>query len=150
MANDMTDAEVSISFSITGLSRNNTATVVTGLTHMPPSLAPLWSPTYTQGTLTNLVTLLNNTLSNLLQADVDFLRTYIFTAWTQCMVSEMEVKASGLDSGTLIKDVTKREILRREFARVTNFAMPAGGFADSAKREWSYVQGKLGGGGGDR
>jgi len=144
--NDLTDPEITLCFSIAGLPRGGTAQILTSLTHYPPSLAPIWSPTYTTGDFTKVVALLNTTLAGLVQSDVDYLRANVFSVWTQIVVSEMEITASGTDTGTLIKTSRQRELIRDEFYRTTGFAIPYGGFTEDAKRNYSIVKDKMGSG----
>lgn len=135
MANDLSEAERVVCFSIAGLPRSGYATVVTSLTHFTPGVASLLTPTYQQQDFTGIVGLLNTILTNLPQAEIDNARTQIFTIWLEVETSEMVVSNAGTEAGTLIRDDTRRENIRRKFTELTGFAIPPGGFYESAKRE---------------
>ncbi len=144
--NDLTVNEYMQSFAVTGLPFGAIAFVVTGLTHFPPALAAIWSPTYTVGQFSNIVNGLIDTLVNLDQAVVDRLRTQCFQYWDEIEVSELTVSDSDGDKGVLINDSTRKEKIREMFAEATGFCCPYGGYYQDAKRNYSYVSDKLGNG----
>jgi hypothetical protein len=148
--NDLSQDEYVISFSIFGLPRSGKANIVTSLTHLPPTLSATWNPTYTVGDFSNVIALLNSTLTALPQAEVNNARTQVFPLWLQIETSPMRLTSSGVEAGTVIDDCAQREAIRVKFGELIGFTCPFGGFTQSAKDSYSRQMAKFGGGLGDR
>lgn len=138
--NDLTADEYMQSFAICGLPFGGVANVVTGMTHLPPSLSQAWSPTYTVGNFGDLVALLIVTLVDLDQAVVDRLRTQCFQYWDEIEVSEIQVSQSDGDVGVLLNDSVRKEKIREMFCEATGYAVPYGGYYRDSKRAYSIVR----------
>jgi len=147
-----TDDQQQEIYQLFGVPRTGEGLVITSLSHIPPTLAQIWTGTYTQAEWTDIVTQMQNVIGNPTQGQAN-----LVNKWLQAYegiigpASIMEVSEDGTTKGVLIDNPALEEKCRVEVAKCLGILVPNRGFIDEAKKLYDLSGGVAGvGGSGDR
>ena len=114
-------------FQILGIPRGGNGLIVTSLTHLPPTLAAVWSTTWTEGQFASLVVKVQSYLDSADEATISLVQS-LLVKFDDAVASPLKVSGSGDSTGVLIDHKDQLELIRQEIGKLLGVWTPRGGF----------------------
>jgi len=136
-------------FRLFGIPLGGGGIIVTSLSHIPPTLAAIWTVTWTQTEFSQLVTTLLGYMANASADTVAAVEAQL-SIYASIVTSPMKVTKSGDSEGTLIDHRAQRELIRQDIGNMLGIWVPRGGWINESDRLYGKLGGSSGMGAGDR